>query len=215
MKTSEARKSAPNVVRDGLREAILAGAYDEGQQLKQDELALHFGTSRIPVREALRQLESEGLIEIQANKGAIVKGLSIDDVMEMLDIRIGLECRALKLAIPNMADEDLQLAESILAEYDQSADPASWGELNWRFHWALYCPCNRAKLLDMIEANYGHVSWFIRRQVSVAAGKAKPQQDHTALLSLCRDGKVDAAVSLLEKHIEQTQKSLRSSTRRR
>ncbi|MGO7136416.1 GntR family transcriptional regulator [Rhizobium leguminosarum] len=215
LKTQAARKSAPDLVRDGLREAILSGAYEEGQQLKQDELAEHFGTSRIPVREALRQLETEGLIEIQTNKGAIVKGLSTDDVLEMLDIRVALECRALKLAIPNMAVEDLALAEAILFEYDQMADPSAWGELNWRFHWTLYCPCNRPRLLSMIEANYGHVSRFTRRQVSLATGKAKPQQDHNALLRLCRDGEIDEAVGLLEKHIEQTQKSLRSSMRRR
>lgn len=214
-KTSDMRKSAPDLVRDGLREAILIGTYGEGQQLRQDELAEHFGTSRIPVREALRQLESEGLVELQANKGAVVKGLSIDDVLEMLDIRIALECRALKLAIPKMAIEDLEIAEAILVEYDETAEPSVWGALNWRFHWTLYCPCNLPKLLSMIEANYGHVNRFTRRQVSIATGKAKPQQDHAELLRFCREGEVGPAVALLERHIEQTQKSLRASTRKR
>lgn len=214
-KTGEVRKSAPDLVRDGLRDAILAGQYSEGQQLRQDELAEQFGTSRIPVREALRQLESEGLVEIQTNKGAVVKGISIEDVFELLDIRIALECRALKLAIPNMAFEDIEVAEEILAEYDRAPDPVLWGEMNWRFHWTLYSPCNRPRLLAMIEANYGHVSRFIRRQVSSATGKTKPQQDHVELLRLCREGHVDEAVALLEKHIEQTQKSLRATLRHR
>lgn len=214
-RASEGRKSAPELVRDGLRDAILAGRYSEGQQLRQDELAEQFGTSRIPVREALRQLESEGLVELQANKGAVVKSISIDDVFELLDIRIALECRALKLAIPNMAIEDFERAAEILAEYDQVPDPALWGEMNWRFHWTLYCPCNRPRLLDMIEANYGHVSRFIRRQVSTATGKTRPQQDHAELLRLCRDDDVEGAVALLEKHIERTQKSLRAALRHR
>ncbi|MGR9459403.1 GntR family transcriptional regulator (plasmid) [Rhizobium leguminosarum] len=212
---TETRRSAPEVVRDGLREAILAGKYTEGQQLRQDELAEHFGTSRIPVREALRQLESEGLIELHANKGAIVKGISIEDVLELLDIRIALECRALKLAIPNMAIEDLEVAEQILAAYDEASDPATWGEMNWRFHWTLYSPCSRPKLLSMIEANYGHVNRFTRRQVSMATGKARPQQDHVELLGLCRNGEEERAVALLEKHIERTQKSLRAAARHR
>lgn len=215
LRSSGVRKSAPDLVREGLRDAILAGRYSEGQQLRQDELAEQFGTSRIPVREALRQLESEGLVEIQTNKGAVVKGISIDDVFELLDIRIALECRALKLSIPNMAIEDLDLAEEILAEYDRAPDPALWGEMNWRFHWALYSPCNRPRLLDMIEANYGHVSRFIRRQVSSATGKTKPQQDHFELLRLCRENETESAVALLEKHIEQTQKSLRAALRHR
>ncbi|NTA83780.1 GntR family transcriptional regulator [Agrobacterium tumefaciens] len=213
-KTRNDGKPAPDVVRDGLRAAIIAGELEEGSPLRQDEIAERFGTSRIPVREALRQLESEGLVSFQRNKGVIVRGFSIDDVLEMLEIRIALECRALKLAIPDMAVEDFDAAEAILNEYDQSPDHSKWGELNWRFHWALYLPCQRSKLLALIESNYGHVSRYTRRQVSMATGKAKPQSDHVELLELCRSGDVSAAVSLLERHIEQTQRSLRASMRR-
>src|SRR5436190_3117736 len=116
-KESTIRKPAPDLVRDGLRESILAGVFEAGHQLRQDEVAEQFGTSRIPVREALRQLESEGLVTFHPNRGAVVKGLSLEDVLEMLDIRIGLECRALKLAIPNMAVEDHEAAQQILDEY--------------------------------------------------------------------------------------------------
>ncbi len=213
-KQAPARKPAPELVRDGLRASILAGEFEAGYQLRQDEVAEQFGTSRIPVREALRQLESEGLIIFHANKGAVVKGLSLEDVLEMLDIRIGLETRALKLAIPNMAIEDLEVAQEILDRYDAASDPEAWGEMNWNFHWTLYAPCSRPKLLAMIEANYGHVSRFIRRQVSRAAGKVRPQKEHHELLDLCRQGKIDEAVDLLERHIEQTQKSLQASSRR-
>ena len=209
------RKPAPELVRDGLRAAIIAGDYEEGTALRQEEIADRFGTSRIPVREALRLLESEGLVIFQPNKSVIVRGLSLEDVIEMLEIRIALECRALKLAIPNMAIEDFETAADILKEYDESQDQAAWGEMNWRFHWALYVPCHRPKLLAMIEANYGHVSRYTRRQVSSATGKANPQQDHVKLLELCREGNVEDAVALLEKHIEQTQRSLRANLRRR
>ena len=209
------RKPAPELVRDGLRAAIIAGDYEEGTALRQEEIADRFGTSRIPVREALRLLESEGLVIFQPNKSVIVRGLSLEDVIEMLEIRIALECRALKLAIPNMAIEDFETAAEILKEYDESQDQAAWGEMNWRFHWALYVPCHRPKLLAMIEANYGHVSRYTRRQVSSATDKANPQQDHVKLLELCREGNVEDAVALLEKHIEQTQRSLRANLRRR
>lgn len=208
------RIPAPDLVRDGLRASILAGAFEAGHQLRQDEVAEQFGTSRIPVREALRQLESEGLVIFHPNKGAVVRGLSLDDVLEMLDIRVALETRALKLAIPNMAVEDLDTAQEILDRYDETSDPESWGEMNWRFHWTLYAPCNKPKLLAMIEANYGHVNRFTRAQVSLAAGKTRPQKEHHELLEFCREGKVQQAVDLLERHIEQTQKSVRASSRR-
>ncbi len=214
-KTTEPKRPAPEVVRDAVREAILNGTMPEGTQLRQDELAEQFGTSRIPVREALRQLETEGLVKIEPNRGAIVTSLSVTDVLEMLDIRIALECHALRLALPNMAEEDLTLASEILESYNREPDPASWGPMNWRFHWTLYAPCQRPRLLTMIEANYGHVNRFVRTQVSLAAGKERPQREHQRLLEFCRNGRIEEAVSLLEAHIEQTQKSVRASQRHR
>lgn len=211
----ETKRSAPEVVRDGLRDAILSGAYGEGMQLRQDQIAEQFGTSRIPVREALRQLEAEGLVRIEPNKGAIVTSLSIDDVLEMLDIRIALECHALRLAIPEMAEEDFDLAARILAGYNHEPDPLYWGKMNWEFHWAIYAPCHKPRLLSMIEANYGHVNRFVRAQVSLAAGKDRPQREHEQLLAFCRESKIDEAISLLGTHIEQTKKSVQASRRHR
>jgi DNA-binding GntR family transcriptional regulator len=207
------RRSAPELVRDGLRESILNGALLDGTQLRQDQLAEQFGTSRIPVREALRQLEAEGLVTIAPNRGAVVASVSLDDVLEMLDIRIALECYALRLAIPEMAEEDLDAAENILEGYSVEPNPEGWGAMNWQFHWAIYAPCQRPRLLGMIEANYGHVNRFVRAQVSLAAGKERPRKEHELLLALCREGDVEQATSLLATHIEQTKKSVQASRR--
>lgn len=209
------KRSAPEMVRDGLRDQIMGGIIGEGTQLRQDQLAEQFGTSRIPVREALRQLEAEGLVRIEPNKGAIVTSLSIDDVLEMLDIRIALECHALRLAIPEMVDEDFDLATRILEGYSTEPDPLHWGKMNWEFHWAIYAPCHKPRLLSMIEANYGHVSRFVRAQVSLAAGKERPQEEHEQLLDLCRKSAVEKAIELLVSHIEQTKKSVQARRRHR
>ncbi len=88
-------------MREALRAAISSGELAPGLQLRQDELAARFGTSRIPVREALRQLEAEGFVTFLPNRGAVVSDLSIDEVIELLEIRIALECHALRLAIPD------------------------------------------------------------------------------------------------------------------
>ncbi|MQB27793.1 GntR family transcriptional regulator [Agrobacterium tumefaciens] len=209
------RRSAPELVRDGLREAILVGAIAEGAQLRQDQLAEQYGTSRIPVREALRQLEAEGLVKIEPNRGAVVVSLSIEDVLDMLDIRIALECYALRLAIPQMAEEDLQLSRAILEDYNREPDPERWGSMNWQFHSAIYAPCHRPRLLGAIEANYGHVNRYVRTQVSLAAGKERPRQEHELLLSYCQNGDVDRAAELLQTHIDQTKKSVQASRRHR
>jgi DNA-binding GntR family transcriptional regulator len=215
MRRESPKQSAPDMVREGLREAILNGSIAEGKQLRQDELAEQFGTSRIPVREALRQLESEGLVKIVPNRGAIVRSLSVDDVLEMLDIRIALECHALRLAIPNMAEEDFLLADEILESYNREPSPDGWGAMNRRYHLALYAPCHRPRLMAMIEANYGHIDRFVRTQVSMAAGKERPQREHMRILELCREGEIDKAVALLQSHIEQTKRSVQASLRRR
>lgn len=208
------KPSAPDVVRDGLRKAILDGELRSGIQLRQDELAERFGVSRIPVREALRQLETEGLVSLLPNRGAIVASQSLDEVLELLDIRIALETRALKLAIPNMVEDDLEAAAQTLASYDAEPRAEAWGQMNWRFHWTLYAPCHRPKLLSMIETNYGQVGRYLRLQVSLASGKERPQRDHLAILEACRGGAVDKAVALLEEHIQHTQKSLAAAVRR-
>lgn len=207
------RSSTPDLVRDELRQSILTGEIEAGVQLRQDEIAHRFGTSRIPVREALRQLASEGLVTFHPFRGAVVSRLSLDEVLELLDIRIGLECRALRLAVPNMVQADLDYAEKILREYDKEPKATRWGEMNWKFHSALYAPCNKTKLLALIDSNYGHVDRFTRLQVSLAAGKERPQREHYAMLKMCAANKVDEAVRTLEQHIEQTRKSLVASVR--
>ena len=205
--------STPDAVRDALRSAISSGEFAPGFQLRQDELAERFGTSRIPVREALRQLEAEGFVTFLPNRGAVVSDLSIDEVVELLEIRIALECHALRLAIPAMGEIDLDEATAILKSYDREPEPEKWGAFNWKFHKALYAPCNRPRLVAMIEANYGHVSRFTRTLVSRATGKERPQREHYQLLELCREGEIEKAVRLLREHIVQTQKTLRSAQR--
>jgi DNA-binding GntR family transcriptional regulator len=214
-KNREARNhgSAPDAVRAALRRAISMGEFAPGEQLRQDELAERFGTSRIPVREALRQLEAEGFVTILPNRGAAVSDLSVDEVVELLEIRIALECHALRLAIPAMGQVDFDEAKKILRSYDAEPDPEKWGAFNWTFHELLYAPCNRPRLLAMVEANYGHVSRFTRALVSRATGKERPQREHYQLLELCRDGEIEKAVRLLRDHIVETQKTLKSAQR--
>lgn len=206
--------SAPVLVREQLREAIISGELASGAKLSQDELAARFGTSRIPVREALRQLEAEGLVTLYPNRGAVVATLSLADVLEIIEIRIALECRALQLAIPNMIEDDLDAAEEILKRYDTEPEPANWSEMNWRFHEALYSPCNLPRLLALIEANIGHMKRFMRVQISKTIGRDLPQQDHHNILNACREGDIEKAVKLLEKHLIGTQKALMAMGRR-
>lgn len=205
--------STAEAVTGRLRAEISSGALAPGTPLRQDELAERFGTSRIPVREALRALQAEGLVDYSANRGANVASISLDDVLELLEVRIALESHALRLAIPKMGDADIDAALRVLKDYDRAPDPADWADMNWQFHSRLYAPCECRRLLQSIEANHGHFSRFTNQQVSTLTGKERPQRDHYGLVKLCAAGKVEPAVALLIEHIRNTQRTMTANAR--
>src|SRR5215472_626837 len=111
------RQSLTSAVADKLRDRIIRGEIPEGAQLRQDAIATHYQVSRIPVREALRQLDAEGLISIVPNRGAIVPALSPSDIGELFAIRALLEPEVLKASIPHLTEQDLSEAAAVLRTY--------------------------------------------------------------------------------------------------
>src|SRR4051794_15630849 len=101
------RQTIASMTVEALRERILRGDYPEGEPLRQDALADELGVSRIPVREALRQLEAEGLVTFNPHRGAVVSTLSLDEIEELFQLRADIECDLLRRAIPNMTPEQL------------------------------------------------------------------------------------------------------------
>jgi DNA-binding GntR family transcriptional regulator len=195
-------------VTDALRERILDGTLGIGVQLRQEDLARRFGVSRIPVREALKRLQAEGLVEHFPNRGSVVATCSVEDLLETLDIRIALEKRALELAIPNMTAKDFKAAREVIAQYDRSMSPRRWTELNLQFHLTLYRPCRRMRLVKMIEDLVRSVSMHLRTHVSHTVGRGDPQAEHKQILKACMDADADLALRLLERHIEHTKSAL-------
>ena len=206
---SEPALSADSVT-DALRQLILSGELGIGVQLKQQALAERFGVSRIPVREALKRLQAEGLIVHRPHQGSVVASQSVDELVEALDIRIGLETRALKLAIPLMGPSDHRTAKEIMARYDGSESPREWADLNLDFHMALYRPCGRARLLRLIEENVRGIGLHLRAMQSYKVGRKAPQAEHGLILKACMAKDIPLAIRLLEQHIEHTQAALKS-----
>ncbi len=196
-----------------LRTEIADGRLAPGSALRQDDLAGRFGTSRIPVREALRLLEAEGLVTYPPNRGAIVAVVSPQEIQEMLEVRIALECHALRMAVPLAAGSDIDDMRRILHAYDAAPDAGAWSAMNWQFHWALYLPCECRRLLDAIERNFKQFSSAARMQISALSGKERPQREHWKLLTLVENGKADQAAALLADHIRDTQRSIRAKLR--
>lgn len=192
-----------------LRDDILNGVLAPGLQIRQEALAGRFGVSRVPVREALRQLETEGLVTTELHRGAFVSSPTLEEVEEMLDVRIALETRALKLAIPNLTREILAKARKILDTYDHSDEPQEWRDLNLSFHLTLYAACSRPRLVKMIEDVVLMNSHFMRTYISATVGRTGAQAEHRELLNACAAGDSRRALRLLETHIEHTRAALR------
>src|SRR4029079_610765 len=112
------RQTIASMTVEALRERILRGDYPDGEPLRQDALADELGVSRIPVREALRQLESEGLVTFQPHRGAVVSTLSLDEIVELFELRAEIESDVLRRAVPLMTAEDDARAKVILDAYE-------------------------------------------------------------------------------------------------
>ncbi len=195
------QRSTSDLIADALREAILRGIFRAGKPLRQDEIAKEFGVSRIPVREAMRQLEAEGLITFSPNRGATVSVLSPADVQEIYEIRVALETMALEFAIFNMNDADFVRAQELIAITETTSDIARWAELNWEFHSTLYAPADRPRLLSLIQTLYVNVDRYIRLQLQQMNYLERSQKEHALLLDACQNRDIATATQLLRDHI--------------
>ena len=200
------RTSLTLEVADRLREKILRGELKEGEQLRQDAIAAEFQVSRIPVREALRQLEAEGLVTIVVHRGAVVSALSPEEIGELFEIRAVLECAILRQAIPRLTPEDFHRAEEILALYERAvadqSDSGSWGELHWNFHSLLYAAAERPRFMSLIQTINRNADRYIRLHIRFFRQiHAQSKDEHRLLLEYCRAQDVQAAMELLERHI--------------
>nr|WP_242431940.1 GntR family transcriptional regulator [Burkholderia ambifaria] len=191
-----------------LKRRILEGELAEGSPIRQDDVAAQLGVSKIPVREALMRLQSEGLVKFTPNVGAVVATLTVMDYIEMLDMRLALECRALELAVPNMASVDISRARELLSAYHSAMTDQEWSDLNAQFHDTLYAPSNRPRLLATINSVQEHMGRLLRLRVTMAAQHERSHDEHVKLLEACERGDVKDAVRLLRKHIEQTQREV-------
>ena len=207
------RQSLTSAVAEKLRDKIVRGELREGEQLRQDAIANEFQVSRIPVREALRQLEAEGLITIVLHRGAVVSSLSPTDIVEVFQMRALLEAEVLRVSIPNLTGEHLRAAEEILGRYDKAlwteGDVGSWGRLNWEFHSALYAGAERPQFMAVIKQLNYKGERYIRLQLYLTREMERAKKEHRMLLDLARQRNVEAAVDLLKRHIQFAGESLR------
>lgn len=201
----EGHKTITAAVIQAIRRRILDGHYATGMKLNQDMLAAEFGVSRIPVREALFQLDAEGLVTIEPQRGATVSPLSAERMTETLELRAILEPYLLRHSVPKLTAADVTALGRVLEDYAAAIDADEvnrWGELNMAFHLGLYARAGRPRALATVTALLQESDRYTRVQLAASSAyQRRAQAEHLELLRLCRAGDVAAAARLMEAHI--------------
>ena len=211
MKPRLGHRTLSAAIVEQLRRDILDGSYAAGQQLRQDALAASFQVSRIPVREALFQLEAEGLVLIEPHKGAVVSAFSLEEIDDVFDLRVLLEPRLLAQSAPLLQAADFAQIAALDAEFKAAIDAqnvAQWGQLNARFHQALYRHARQPRTLAIVTGLLQTSDRYTRLQMNRAPALARAESEHRKLLRLCQAGKLQAACDHLVAHIEKVRQDL-------
>ncbi|HET7602630.1 MAG TPA: GntR family transcriptional regulator [Gemmatimonadales bacterium] len=199
-----ARRTVADLAAEALRDLILRGDLAEGAPVRQDAVALELGVSRIPVREALRRLEAEGLVEFSPHCGAVVSSLSLEEIAELFDLRAMIESSLMRRAVPRMTRADLRHASDVLARYDEAFRERrvrEWAELNWEFHSTLLAPAGRDRTLALVQNLHHQSERYMRMQLALTGGESRAHAEHRGILAAVRDGDSAAAARLAARHI--------------
>jgi DNA-binding GntR family transcriptional regulator len=183
-----------------LRRAILGGAIGPGERVRQEDIAQQSGASRLPVREALRMLAAEGLIENEPRKGARVPRLSMHEVDVMYRMREQLEQLAIAESIPNLTAAEIRHLEDVQEQiealrHDDDADVAAFLELDREFHLAGYAGCRIEQLTGSVVRLWNSTAHYRRAFVTLSGpGRAWViNAEHRLLLdAITRRDSVDA-----------------------
>jgi DNA-binding GntR family transcriptional regulator len=204
------RRITADYVADALRDAIHRGELADGAELNQAALAIHFGVSRVPVREAMRQLQAEGLIDTRAHRLAIVRALDLDRVIEIYDVRALLEGFVVERAVPQISPADLRAARVLDEQMRGDVDHPRWLELNARFHRLLYAPSRAETTIELIDQLRARGERYVRLW-SHGSGIHRPVEageEHAAIVDLVEAGDAAGARAAIERHIHHTRDRL-------
>ena len=187
-----------------LREGIISGKLPGGMQLKQDEISAALNVSHIPVREALRRLEAQGLVRIHANRGAAVTELTRSELLDMMEVRATLSVMMMRNSAPMLTKADFDALDEIVRQQRETSvdDIVRSEELNYKFHEILTSHAKNSMANFLLELVHANIDRYLRasfygtqqtREVSI--------NEHEAIMLTCREGDYESACNLLRDHI--------------
>jgi len=188
---------------ENLRDEILIGVLVPWQHLRLDEIASRFDVSTMPVREALSDLEAEGLVTIFPHRGAIVSELSSEDLEDIYDIRATLESMATHLAVPQMVVSTLEQLDSLIEQMDSHiGELLTLVQLNHQFHNTIYQASGRRHLCELIIKLRFRTQHYLHAFISDLGGMPQAQIEHRVVLEACKRGEADRAAAIIKDHVD-------------
>lgn len=198
-------RTAQAAVAEMLRSEILSGRIAPQTRLLQSEVAERFETSTTPVREALRQLVAEGLLDGDPHRGVTVHEISVEELEEIYELRLHLEPLAIAATVTNITDKQIEEAEDLLEQMEAQDDRTTWTELNARFH-ALLAEASAKPRLTSMLTNLRNLSalYIVRSLVGMPDRVEAGNAEHRQLLAAICDKDVEAAQAVELAHLQHT-----------
>lgn len=204
------RDGLPDAIARALREAIFEGVFAPNERLHQDEIAQRFNVSRVPVREALAKLVTEGLAVQRLNKGIRVAPLSRADFQDIMEMRFLLEPHALQLSAPHLTDRDYDEAEEILHRVRPAGIGSEAASLHWEFHNRLYGRAGRPRLLGQVSSLQLAINRYVL-PIWRTVGLSEDWDDsHRDIVTALRAGDVNEASRLTGQQIHHAMRRMMS-----
>jgi DNA-binding GntR family transcriptional regulator len=191
-------------VTEAIRSGILERRYPLGSRLDQQMLADELGASIIPVRESLRQLEAEGLVQITPRRGAFVVSPTVDEVREVYRLRGVFEAFATKEAVPALTAEDLDEMDALLVEMEQVASndtSETWSRLNQTWHFKLYTRAQLPLLMQFISTLWDRCRLTSGVYARDLSHRARSNEDHKRIMAAVRAGEAELAAEMIANHV--------------
>jgi DNA-binding GntR family transcriptional regulator len=193
-----------------IKNLILSGELKPGHRIRQEELAAQVGTSRIPVREALRYLESEGLVILKPNSGAWVAKLDIDECLEIYKIRERIEPLALMESVPNLTDIQVGHLQKLVEKIEKSRGTEEFMRLDREFHIGTYGGANMPELQGLIQRYWNKTQQYRRAYIELvgSGGRQYIDYEHRIMIESLKHRDPQEAASLLHLHLRRTRLAL-------
>lgn len=209
------RKTTTDYLASALRTAIYDGQFADGEELNQVELANYFNVSRVPIREALRQLQAEGLVRIVAHRRTVVAGLTLAEILELIEMRAVLESYLVRKSAPHIDNATMSRLRHLCDEMDRIADyGANWVLKNWEFHRTLYGADKSQTMIDVVERIHLKVERYAR-QAGTGRRLREAAAEHRQILHHIEEKDYPAASAQMERHVLNTGEEIRRYLERR